>query len=96
MKDPRDIIIRPVITERSTEMMEENKYVFEVDVRANKTEIKQAIEKIFDVKVEKVNTQNYRGKPKRFGRFTGYTSRRKKAIVKLTKDSKPLEFFEGA
>lgn len=96
MKDPRDIIKRPVITERSTELMEENKYVFEVDVRANKTEIKQAIEKIFGVKVEKVNTQNYRGKPKRFGRFTGYTPRRKKAIVKLSKDSKPLEFFEGA
>lgn len=96
MKDPRDIIKRPIITERSTEMMEENKYVFEVDVRANKTEIKQAIEKIFGVKVEKVNTQNYKGKPKRFGRFAGYRPRRKKAIVKLTADSKRLEFFEGA
>lgn len=96
MKDPRDIIKRPIITERSSDLMEENKYVFEVDVRANKTEIKQAVEQIFDVKVVKVNTINMKGKPKRFGRFSGYTPRRKKAIVQLSEDSKPLEFFEGA
>ncbi|SFJ38126.1 50S ribosomal protein L23 [Thermoflavimicrobium dichotomicum] len=96
MKDPRDIIHRPVITEQSTELMEQGKYVFEVDVRANKVEIKQAIEKIFDgVKVEKVNTMRVPGKQKRYGRFTGRTPERKKAIVKLAPDSKPIEIFEA-
>lgn len=94
MKDPRDIIRRPIITEKSTEMSEERKYVFEVDLRANKTEIKHAVEKIFGVKVEKVNTMRVRGKQKRYGRFTGRTPERKKAIVKLTADSKPIELFE--
>ncbi|MDN4593593.1 50S ribosomal protein L23 [Polycladomyces subterraneus] len=94
MKDPRDIIRRPIITEKSTEMNEERKYAFEVDLRANKTEIKQAVEKIFGVKVEKVNTMRVRGKKKRYGRFTGRTPERKKAIVKLTADSKPIELFE--
>lgn len=94
MKDPRDIIKRPVITERSTELMAEKKYTFEVDTRANKTEVKQAIEEIFGVKVEKVNVQNYQGKQKRVGRFTGTKPKRRKAIVKLTADSKELEFFE--
>jgi large subunit ribosomal protein L23 len=94
VKDPRDIIRRPIITEKSTEMSEERKYVFEVDLRANKTEIKQAVEKIFGVKVEKVNTMRVRGKQKRYGRFTGRTPERKKAIVKLTADSKPIELFE--
>jgi large subunit ribosomal protein L23 len=94
VKDPRDIIRRPIITEKSTEMSEERKYVFEVDLRANKTEIKQAVEKIFGVKVEKVNTMRVRGKKKRYGRFTGRTPERKKAIVKLTADSKPIELFE--
>jgi large subunit ribosomal protein L23 len=94
VKDPRDIIRRPIITEKSTEMNEERKYVFEVDLRANKTEIKQAVEKIFGVKVEKVNTMRVRGKKKRYGRFTGRTPERKKAIVKLTADSKPIELFE--
>lgn len=70
MKDPRDIIKRPVITERSTELMGEKKYTFEVDTRANKTEVKQAIEQIFGVKVEKVNVQNYDGRFKRVGRYT--------------------------
>ncbi|EGL82013.1 Ribosomal protein L25/L23 [Caldalkalibacillus thermarum TA2.A1] len=96
MKDPRDIIKRPIITERSTDLMEQKKYVFEVDVKANKTEIKKAVEQIFDVKVVKVNTINMKKKPKRFGRFSGFTPRRKKAIVQLSEDSKPLEFFEGA
>jgi large subunit ribosomal protein L23 len=95
MKNPRDIIFRPVITERSTDMMNENKYVFEVDPRSNKTEIKQAIEQIFGVKVVSVNTQNYKGRFKRYGRFSGYTAKRKKAIVTLSPDSKALEFFEG-
>ena len=64
MKDPRDIIKRPVITERSMEIMAEKKYMFEVDVRANKTEIKEAIEAIFRVKVDKVNIMNYKPKAK--------------------------------
>ncbi|RAL23257.1 50S ribosomal protein L23 [Thermoflavimicrobium daqui] len=96
MKDPRDIIRRPVITEQSTEMMEQGKYVFEVDIRANKVEIKKAIEKIFDgVKVDKVNTLRVPGKQKRYGRYTGRTPERKKAVVKLAEDSKPIEIFEA-
>lgn len=92
--DARDIIKRPVITERSSDLMAEKKYTFDVDVRANKTQIKDAVEAIFDVKVEKVNVQNYKGKFKRMGRYGGYTNKRRKAIVKLTEDSKEIEFFE--
>ncbi|GGE20932.1 50S ribosomal protein L23 [Marinithermofilum abyssi] len=95
MKDPRDIIRRPLVTEKSTDLMEEKKYVFEVDKRANKTEIKQAVEQIFGVKVAKVNTINVKGKKKRFGRYQGFTSNRKKAIVQLTDDSKSIEIFEA-
>ncbi|ASA97300.1 MULTISPECIES: 50S ribosomal protein L23 [Anoxybacillus] len=94
MKDPRDIIKRPVITERSTELMGEKKYTFEVDVKANKTEVKDAIEAIFGVKVAKVNIMNYKGKFKRVGRYSGLTNRRRKAIVTLTPDSKEIELFE--
>lgn len=94
MKDPRDVIKRPVITERTSDMMADNKYVFEVDIRSNKTQIKQAVEQIFGVKVFNVNTMRVPGKPKRYGRYAGYTSEWKKAIVKLSEDSKPLEFFE--
>jgi large subunit ribosomal protein L23 len=94
MKDPRDIIKRPVITERTSEMMNDLKYTFEVDIRSNKTEIKMAIEQIFKVKVAEVRTLRMPAKPKRYGRHSGYTSEWKKAIVKLTADSKPLEFFE--
>lgn len=95
MRNPHDIIRRPVITENTSEWMAELKYVFEVDVRANKTEIKRAVEQIFDVKVEKVNTMRTARKPKTQGRHSGYTSVRKKAIVQLSEDSKPLEFFES-
>jgi len=95
MRDPRDVIKRPIITERTTDMMADNKYVFDVDVRTNKTEIKKAVEQIFDVKVVNVNTINIRKKPKRFGKYSGFTARRKKAIVQLSADSKPLDFFEG-
>ncbi|MCM3598877.1 MULTISPECIES: 50S ribosomal protein L23 [Bacillaceae] len=94
MKDPRDIIKRPVITELSTDLMTEKKYTFEVDVKANKTQVKDAIEAIFGVKVEKVNVLNYKGKYKRVGRYTGLTNKRKKAVVKLTADSKEIELFE--
>ncbi|MCM3703447.1 50S ribosomal protein L23 [Paenibacillus macerans] len=95
MKDPRDIIKRPVITERSSEYMNDLKYVFEVDIRANKTEIKQAVESIFGVKVKNVNTLRVPGKLKRYGRYSGYTPEWKKAFVTLTADSKPLQFFES-
>lgn len=95
MKDARDIIKRPVITERSTEKMVEKKYTFIVDRNANKSEIKRAVHEIFGADVKKVNTMNYNGKPKRFGRHFGYTSKYKKAIVTLTPDSKELEFYEG-
>lgn len=96
MKEPRDIIKRPVITEQSAELMEQKKYTFEVSVKANKTEIKHAIEQIFSVNVEQVNTSNIKGKFKRMGRYGGYRPDRKKAVVKLSEDSKELEFFEGA
>ncbi|ALS24863.1 MULTISPECIES: 50S ribosomal protein L23 [Paenibacillus] len=95
MKNPHDIIKSPIITERSSEMMADKKYVFEVDLRSNKTEIKQAIEQIFKVKVANVNTLRVPAKPKRYGRYSGYTSEWKKAIVTLSADSKELEFFES-
>lgn len=95
MKDPRDIIKRPVLTERTTDLMADKKYTFDVDLRANKSEIRRAVEAIFDVKVVKVNTMNVKGKPKRYGRYSGYTARRKKAIVTLTPESKELNFFGG-
>nr|P04454.1 RecName: Full=Large ribosomal subunit protein uL23; AltName: Full=50S ribosomal protein L23 [Geobacillus stearothermophilus] len=94
MKDPRDIIKRPIITENTMNLIGQKKYTFEVDVKANKTEVKDAVEKIFGVKVEKVNIMNYKGKFKRVGRYSGYTNRRKKAIVTLTPDSKEIELFE--
>ncbi|WP_088006754.1 50S ribosomal protein L23 [Indiicoccus explosivorum] len=92
--EARDILKRPVITERSSELMAERKYTFEVDTRANKTQVKDAVEEIFGVDVEKVNIMNYKGKFKRMGRFGGYTNKRRKAIVKLTADSKDIEIFE--
>ncbi len=95
MKNPHDIIIRPLITEKSMDMQQERKYVFEVDKNANKTEIKNAIEAIFGVKVAKVNTMNMKGKTKRMGRFEGKRPDWKKAIVTLTEDSKTIEFFEA-
>lgn len=95
MKDPRDIIKRPVITEHSADLMADKKYTFEVDPKANKTEIKAAVELIFGVKVEKVNTSNLKGKYKRMGLYGGYRSDRKKAVVQLSEESKDLDFFEG-
>ena len=92
--DVRDVIKRPVITERSMDLTADKKYTFEVDVRANKTQVKDAVESIFDVKVAKVNVMNYKGKFKRMGKFAGYTNKRRKAVVTLTEDSKEIEFFE--
>lgn len=95
MEDLRDIIKRPIITEQSADLMADKKYTFEVDKKANKTQIKAAVELAFGVKVEKVNTMNVKGKFKRMGRYGGYRSDRKKAIVQLTEDSKDLDFFEA-
>ncbi|QKY70944.1 50S ribosomal protein L23 [Lentibacillus sp. CBA3610] len=95
MKDPRDILRRPVITEHSADQMAEKKYTFEVEPKANKTEIKHAVELVFDVTVERVNTMNIKGKFKRMGRYGGFRPDRKKAIVQLSEDSKELDFFEG-
>ncbi|AIY04007.1 MULTISPECIES: 50S ribosomal protein L23 [Planococcaceae] len=92
--EARDVIKRPVITEQSSEVMAEKKYTFEVDTRANKTQVKQAVQEIFGVKVEKVNIMNYKGKFKRMGKHAGYTNKRRKAIVKLTAESKDIELFE--
>lgn len=92
--NPRDIVKRPVITEKTQAMMNENKYTFEVPMDANKVEIRQAIEAIFNVKVERVNTVRVLGKTKRMGRFQGKRSDYKKAIVKLVEGSK-ITLFEG-
>ena len=95
-KDPRDIIVRPLISEKSTDMMEENKYTFVVSSKANKIEIKNALESIFDVQVQSVNTANYKGKRKRLGRFPeGKQPSWKKAIITLSESSKPIELFES-
>ena len=91
----RDIILRPIITEKSMLVTDDKKYTFEVDVRANKTLVKQAVEEIFDVKVENVNIMNVSGKLKRMGKYAGYTKKRRKAIVTLTDESKEIQFFEA-
>ena len=96
MKSPYDIILRPVLTEKSYDAMADKKYTFEVAVDAGKTEIKMAVEQAFEgVKVESVNTMRVKGKVKRQGRTQGRRPERKKAIVTLKKDSKGIEFFEG-
>ena len=96
MKSAYDIIKKPVLTEKSYAMMADKKFAFEVAINANKTEIKYAIEEIFEgVKVESVNTMRTEGKMKRQGRTQGRTPEVKKAIVTLKKDSKGIEFFEG-
>ncbi|MBQ6494558.1 MAG: 50S ribosomal protein L23 [Bacilli bacterium] len=82
-----EIIFAPVITEKSASMEAEGKYVFKVDVRANKTQIKQAVEKIFNVKVESVTTMNIHPKTRRVGKYSGKANRYKKAIVKLASGS---------
>ena len=95
MKTAYDIIIKPIITEQSMEATEDKKYVFQVANDANKIEIKKAVEEIFGVKVEKVNTIRMDGKEKRMGVHIGRRASWKKAMVKLTADSKTIEFFEG-
>ena len=90
-----DIIKKPLLSEKSYDGIPSKKYVFVVDERADKTQIKAAVEQIFGVTVDKVNVVNVRGKNKRQGRTEGYTSKFKKAYVKLTADSKAIEFFES-
>lgn len=95
MKIAQDIIIRPVITEESMAEVSEKKYTFEVAKSATKIDVAGAVEKLFDVKVAKVNTMNVKGHKRTYGRYTGYKSDWKKAIVTLTEDSKTIEFFDG-
>ena len=96
MKTAQDIIIAPVITEKSMSGIADKKYTFKVARDANKIEIAEAVEKLFKgAKVAKVNTISVRGKMKRMGRYSGYTAAWKKAIVTLKADSKPIEFFDG-
>ena len=90
-----DVIKRPVITEKSMLAMDEKRYTFDVDTRANKTLVKQAVEAAFDVEVKDVNVINVRPKFKRVGKYAGYTKKRRKAIVTLTEDSKAIEFFSA-
>ncbi|WP_027108758.1 50S ribosomal protein L23 [Lacticigenium naphthae] len=92
--DARDVVKRPIITEASMFAMEDKKYTFEVDLRANKTEVRQAVEKLFGVKVKKVNIVNTPRKLKRMGKYSGYTKKRRKAIVSLTDESNDITLFE--
>ncbi|MCR5150339.1 MAG: 50S ribosomal protein L23 [Clostridiales bacterium] len=94
-KAAQDIILRPVITEKSMDGIADKKYTFEVAKSSNKIEIANAVESLFGVKVAKVNTINTKGKLRRYGRYEGYTSAVKKAVVTLTDDSKTIEFFDG-
>ena len=95
MKFAQDIILRPIITEESMMGTAEKKYTFEVAKDATKPEIKTAVEKLFGVKVEKVNTINCKGHLRRYGRFEGYTKAWKKAVVTLAQGSKSIAFFDG-
>jgi large subunit ribosomal protein L23 len=106
MKLAQDIIIKPVITEKSMDALAEGKYTFKVAKDSNKAEIARAVEELFNVQVVKINTLNVRGRSKRVGRFTGKTASWKKAIVKISDNpTKPgidgkkrktsIEFFEG-
>lgn len=93
--EARDIILAPVITEKSVQGLAQKKYTFRVDMKANKIQIAKAVEEIFGVDVLKVNTIHMKGHLRRMGRNEGYTSDWKKAVVTLTPDSKTIEFFDG-
>ena len=105
MKAPQDIILKPVITEQSTDLLPEGKYTFKVAKDANKLEIADAVEKLFNVEVTKVNTANVRGRAKRVGRYLGKTASWKKAIVTVNQEPSAdsngkkrngsIEFFDG-
>lgn len=92
--EARDILIRPIVTEKSTALMEQGKYIFRVPLAATKIQIRQAVEQIFKVKVQAVNTMRYEGKLKRMGRTQGRRSDWKKAVVTL-KPGEAIELFEG-
>jgi large subunit ribosomal protein L23 len=94
-KDPHDVIIRPVLSEKAYDGIPDKRYTFEVEKTANKIEIKQALEAIFPIKVERVNTTRTQGKIKRQGKTSGRTPEVKKAFVILKADSKTIEFFDG-
>ena len=93
--EAHDIIIRPIITEKTMDGNAQKKYTFEVDKTATKIDVKRAVEAAFGVKVGKVNTLHVRGRLRRQGRYQGYTKAWKKAVVTLTEDSKTIEFFES-
>lgn len=95
MKDLHDIIIKPVLSEKSYDLIADKKYTFLVDIKSNKTEIKQAVEQVFGVKVERITTARRPGKIKRQGRTEGRRPETKRAFVTLKKDSKGIEFFES-
>ena len=95
MKFAQDIILKPIITEKSMDGIADKRYTFKVATDATKPEIAKAVEELFGVKVAKVNTINMKKKPKRLGYHFGYTSEWKKAIVTLTASSKEIEFFNG-
>jgi len=105
MKAPQDIILKPVITERSTDMLPQGKYTFKVAKDANKLEIADAVEKLFNVEVTKVNTVSVRGRQKRVGRYVGKTASWKKAVVTVNQEPEAdaqgkkrngsIEFFDG-
>lgn len=95
MRTPYDVILKPVISERSMDDAQDKKYTFKVAKDANKTEVKMALEEIFGVDIEKVNIMNVNGKIKRQGRNVGRTPAYKKAIVTLSEKSKEIEFFQG-
>lgn len=94
MKLAREVILKPVVTERSVDLMQQNKYTFKIAKNANKIDVKRAVEEIFKVKVTDVKTQNVRGKMKRQGRAMGMTPSWKKAIVTLA-EGDTIEVFEG-
>lgn len=94
MRTPQDILKKPIVSERSMGLTAENKYSFYVDPKANKIEIKHAVQELFKVTVTDVNTMNVKGKTKRMGKYLGRTADRKKAIVTL-KDGDKIEIFEG-
>ena len=95
MKFAQDIILKPIITEKSMDGISSKRYTFKVAVDATKPEIAKAVEELFNVKVAKVNTINMKRKPKRMGYHFGYTAEWKKAIVTLDASSKEIEFFNG-
>lgn len=95
MRTAYDVILKPVISERSMDDAQNRKYTFKVAVDANKTQVKLALEEIFGIEIEKINIMNVNGKKKRQGRTVGMTAASKKAIVTLTETSKEIEFFQS-